>query len=123
MMTFNEAVSDPRRPLSLTPREWMYAVEAELAQENDLVDKTVSRIATAQDTPPEDSGTGIEKIDMGIDMMVEAVKLMNSGILDANMADLDPKVRTAVEKIRDLLETAIEPYLMDIVKLSDSMDE
>ena len=32
-MTFEEAVADPKRPLSLTPREWMYSVEASIAEE------------------------------------------------------------------------------------------
>ena len=59
---------------------------------------------------------------MGIDMMVEAVKLMNSGLQDASMTDFPPEVRKNVDEIKNLLATAIEPYLVDIVKFSDALD-
>lgn len=135
-MTFEEAAMDPRRPLSLTPREWMYSVEATLAEENELTDGVASRLLSAKKAAPpkegettagspiaEDSGTGLEKIDMGIDQLVQGCKLIESGLLDARMADLKPTARKAVETIRDLLETAIEPYLVDIINASDSLDE
>ena len=120
-MTFEEAVMDPNRPLSLTPREWMYSVEATLAEENELVDKVASRIAKEEDKPEPE--TGLEKIDMGIDQMVQGVRLVQSGIQDSRMVDLEPKTRKAVEKIKDLLETAIAPYLADIINYSDTMEE
>lgn len=120
-MTFEEAVMDPNRPLSLTPREWMYSVEASLAEENELVDKVASRIAKEEDKPEPE--TGLEKIDMGIDQMVQGVRLMQSGIQDSRMVDLEPKTRKAIEKIKDLLETAIAPYLADIINYSDTMEE
>jgi len=120
-MTFEEAVMDPNRPLSLTPREWMYSVEASLAEENELVDKVASRIAKEEDKPEPE--TGLEKIDMGIDQMVQGVRLVQSGIQDSRMVDLEPKTRKAIEKIKDLLETAIAPYLADIINYSDTMEE
>lgn len=120
-MTFEEAVMDPNRPLSLTPREWMYSVEATLAEENELVDKVASRIAKEEDKPEPE--TGLEKIDMGIDQMVQGVRLVQSGIQDSRMVDLEPKTRKAIEKIKDLLETAIAPYLADIINYSDTMEE
>lgn len=120
-MTFEEAVMDPNRPLSLTPREWMYSVEASLAEENELVDKVASRIAKEEDKPEPE--TGLEKIDMGIDQMVQGVRLVQSGIQDSRMVDLEPKTRKAIENIKDLLETAIAPYLADIINYSDTMEE
>ena len=120
-MTFEEAVMDPNRPLSLTPREWMYSVEASLAEENELVDKVASRIAKEEDKPEPE--TGLEKIDMGIDQMVQGVRLVQSGIQDSRMVDLEPNTRKAIEKIKDLLETAIAPYLADIINYSDTMEE
>ena len=120
-MTFEEAVMDPNRPLSLTPREWMYSVEASLAEENELVDKVASRSAKEEDKPEPE--TGLEKIDMGIDQMVQGVRLVQSGIQDSRMVDLEPKTRKAIEKIKDLLETAIAPYLADIINYSDTLEE
>ena len=120
-MTFEEAVFDPQRPLSLTPREWMYSVEASLAEEEELTDKAAIRIAK-QEEKPEPSDTGLEKVDMGIDQLVQGVELITSGLQDSRMVDLDPKTRKVLEKIKDLVETAISPYLVDIIKESDSLD-
>lgn len=120
-MTFEEAIFDPQRPLSLTPREWMYSVEASLAEEEELTDKTAIRIAK-QEEKPEPSDTGLEKVDMGIDQLVQGVELITSGLQDSRMVDLDPKTRKVLEKIKDLVETAISPYLVDIIKESDSLD-
>ena len=114
-MTFEEAVFDPQRPLSLTPREWMYSVEASLAEEEELTDKAAMRIAK-QEEKPEPSDTGLEKVDMGIDQLVQGVELITSGLQDSRMVDLDPKTRKVLEKIKDLVETAISPYLVDIIK-------
>lgn len=122
-MTFEEAAQDPRRPLSLTPREWMYSVEASLAEEEELVEKGAKRIASEQNTSlPSRSGTGIEKIDLGIDQMVQAVQVIQSGLMESRMADLLPAERRAIETIRDIIETAIEPYLLDIIRASDSIE-
>lgn len=120
-MTFEEAIMDPQRPLSLTPREWMCSVEASLAEEEELTDKVAIRIAK-QEERPVPSDTGLEKVDMGIDQLVQGVELIMSGLQDARMSDLDPKTRRVMEKIKDLIETAISPYLVDIIKASDSLE-
>lgn len=120
-MTFEEAIMDPQRPLSLTPREWMCSVEASLAEEEELTDKAAIRIAK-QEERPVPSDTGLEKVDMGIDQLVQGVELIMSGLQDARMSDLDPKTRRVMEKIKDLIETAISPYLVDIIKASDSLE-
>ncbi len=120
-MTFEEAIMDPNRPLSLTPREWMYSVEASLAEEDELVSKAALRIAKEESAPEPE--TGLEKIDMGIDQMVQAVQLIQSGIQDARMTDMESATRRAVEKIRDLLETAVAPYLADMITCSDSLED
>lgn len=120
-MTFEEAIMDPQRPLSLTPREWMCSVEASLAEEEELTDKAAIRIAK-QEERPVPSDTGLEKVDMGIDQLVQGVELIMSGLQDARMTDLDPKTRRAMEKIKDLVETAISPYLVDMIKASDSLE-
>lgn len=128
-MTFEEAARDPRRPLSLTPREWMFSVEASLAEEEELTERAAQRIAAKrkestdeEQALPEDSGTGLEKIDMGIDQLVSGCKLMDAGLREAKMVDMPPKTRRVVDKIEELLQTAIEPYLVDIIKESDSLE-
>ena len=128
-MTFEEAVRDPRRPLSLTPMEWMYSVEAKLNEEAELTEKTARRLMTAKkenqnedEELPERSGTGVESIDLGIDQLVSGCKLIDAGLKETEMVDMAPKVRKIVNEIKDIMETAIEPYLVDIIKLSDKLD-
>ena len=43
-MTWEEALRDPRRPLSLSPRDWMLSVEAELEEESSLTEGSIQRI-------------------------------------------------------------------------------
>ena len=110
-MTFEEAVNDPRRPLSLTPREWMYSVEASLAEEEELVDGTIRRVASRKEAStkepvvsgPKPSGTGVEAIDLGLDQLVSGCRLVQRGIEESQMADLPPEMRKPIENIRDLL--------------------
>ena len=126
-MTFEEAARDPSRPLSLTPREWMYSIEAKLEEEEELTERAARRIAEKKkeneeaELPP-DSGTGIEKIDMGLDQIVSGCKIIAAGLREATFVDMEPKMRKHVDKIKDLLETAIEPDLVDMIKESNELD-
>ena len=101
-MTFEEAAKDPRRPLSLSPLEWMYSVEAKLNEEEELTERAAKRIAAAKkenkdenkdDALPEDSGTGVEKIDIGIDQLVSGCKIIDAGLREATFIDMEPKMR------------------------------
>ena len=127
-MTFEEAAKDPRRPLSLSPLEWMYSVEAKLNEEEELTERATKRIAAAkkenqkEDELPEDSGTGVEKIDLGIDQLVSGCRIIDAGLREASLVDMEPKMRKCIDKIKDLMETAIEPYLVDIIMESNKLD-
>lgn len=128
-MTLNEAIQDPKRPLSINPMEWMLAVEADLAEEEELTKKVAERIATKNkkdnDTVPQKDLviTGVETIDMGIDQIIQGIKLVYSGIENSDRADMKPKLRKTVNEIKDLMDTAVVPYMKDVVELSDSFEE
>lgn len=128
-MTLNEAIQDPKRPLSINPMEWMLAVEADLAEEEELTKKVAERIATQNKkndnvVPQKDlSITGVETIDMGIDQIIQGIKLVYSGIENSDRADMKPKLRKTVNEIKDLMNTAVVPYMKDVVELSDSFEE
>ena len=126
-MTLNDAIFDPKRPLSITPSEWMMSVEASLAEEEELTKKSVQRIAKKEksnSTPQKDFMlSGIQTIDIGIDQIVQGIKIVYSGLEDTNKADLKPTFRKAVSKIKDLMDTAIVPYMKDIVNCSDELED
>lgn len=120
-MSFKQAVEDPNRPLSITPREWMYAVQAQLQEQNQLVDQTINRIASQQKKKKVQVQDGMEKIQIGIDQIVSGIKIVNQGLIDANIADLKPMQRKIVDKVKQLLETAIQPYMVDMIEQMDKL--
>ena len=129
-MTLNEAIQDPKRPLSINPMEWMMAVEADLAEDEELTTKVAERIAAKKSKKSDEEEqkkdlavTGIETIDMGIDQIIQGIKLVYSGLNDSDKANMTPKLRKAVNDIKDLMDTAIVPYMKDVAELSDSFEE
>ena len=127
-MTLNQAILDPKRPLSVTPKEWMMSVEASLAEEEELTKKTAQRMIQAkksEDKPIKRDlmVQGIQTIDLGLDQIVQGIKLVYSGFDDTTNADLTPKYRKAINQIKDLMDTAIVPYMKDIVQLSDELED
>lgn len=121
VMTFQQAALDPNRPSSIHPREWMYAVQAQMAKEKQLVDNTVIRLAVQQNKDIK-SIDGLEKIQIGVDQIVEGIKIVSQGLLDAEIANLNPQEREIVNKVKDLIETALSPYTVDIIEELDKLE-
>ena len=124
-MTFQEAAMDPNRPLSITPREWMYSVEASLAEDEQLTNGTAKRIVASEKgvSVVEDVNVdGLEKIDLGVDQIIQGIKILYRGIEAAKEANLRPLERKIVDKVKDLVDTAISPYMSDIIKELDGLD-
>lgn len=128
-MTLNEAIFDPKRPLSITPSEWMMSAQANLAEEQELTKKSTQRIIQAKkeksnSTPKKDFMiSGIQTIDIGIDQIIQGIKIVYSGFDDTDKADLFPAFRKAVSKIKDLMDTAIVPYMKDVVDYSNELED
>lgn len=127
-MTLNDAIKDPERPLSINPMEWMLAVEANLAEEEELTKKVAKRISSKNDNENKEEKkdltiVGIETIDMGIDQIIQGIKLVYSGLKESEKADMTPQMRKSVNIIKDLMDTAIVPYMKDIAEQSDSFEE
>lgn len=123
-MRFEEAVNDKSRPLSITPREWMMSVEASLAEEEELTEKAVNRIAgkDKKDEQSTSSGDGVEKIDIGVDQIIQGIKICYAGLSEAERANLPPELRKIINKVKDLMDTAISPYMLDVIDALDKMD-
>lgn len=125
-MTINEAIVDPKRPLSIAPQEWMLAVEAKLAEDEELTDKAAQRVIAAkkgeEPTKPLDV-SAIEKMDAGIDQLVQGCKILMSAMDELKRLNLEPHQRKSVEKINDLTNNAIGPYLVEIIQASQEFEE
>ena len=118
-MTFEEAVRDPNRPLSCSPTEWMYAVAAELAEEEDLASPGGTEMPRLDGNSVKDWPV---KLNLGIDLLYQGTMAMRSALVVAGRDDLAPDMRNCVNEIERMLSGAIEPYLADIMTLSDKME-
>ena len=121
-MTFQEAAIDPNRPLSITPREWMYSVEASLAEEEKLINESAKRIASDITEKEVSNIDGLEKMDLAVDQIIQGIKILYAGIDEAKTANLKPLERKIVNNVKDLLDTAITPYMVDIIKELDGLE-
>lgn len=122
VMTFQQAALDPNRPLSITPRQWMYAVQAQMATQNELVDNTITRIAS-QKKQVITGDNCFQKIQLGLDQIVSGIKIMLQGLNDAKIVDLRPNQRAIANKVQDLVQTALSPYTVDIIEQLDKLQE
>ena len=122
-MTLDEAIKDPKRPLSMSPRDWMLSVEAELVEDNDLTNGTVERLVPEQQEVSESTKkeNGWLKIDLGIDQIIEGCKILEKGIFEVNRMDLNKSQRTSIDYIDDIYRSAIIPYMAEIVNESEKI--
>lgn len=122
-MTIEEAIKDPKRPLSISPRDWALSIDAELEEENELIDKSSERIASEQKEASfsHSKESGWEKIDIGIDQIIQGCQILEKGIWEANMKNLSPECRSILDTIKDIFQSAIVPYIADIVQESEKI--
>lgn len=118
-LTIADAISDPDRPLSMAPEQWLSELKQRRGSFKEAVDSEPGKIS--DDMPPDEKA--LVQIDMGIDSMIAGIKNLQEGLDALKKVDLDPKERAVADKIRDLLETAVAPYTADIVKELDSLEE
>lgn len=123
MTDINSAISDPNRPLSIPPREWMASVQASLAEDTDLTDNVIKRITREKSDGKDHTPTDVEVIDMGIDQIIQGIRIVYEGLKQAERIDVSPQMREAINKIKDLMDTAVTPYMKDICDLSDKFEE
>lgn len=124
-MNINEAITDPQRPLSITPKEWMMSVEASLAEEKELTENVITRIAKEEKNEGKKDLmlSGVETMDMGIDQIVQGIKIVYEGLKKTDKANMNPNMRKSIEKIKDLMDTAVVPYIKDICELSETFED
>ena len=122
-MTIEEAIKDPKRPLSISPRDWALSMDAELEEENELIEKSSERIASEQkdESFAHSKESGWEKIDIGIDQIIQGCQILEKGIWEANMKNLSPECRSILDAIKDIFQSAIVPYMADIVQESEKI--
>lgn len=116
-MDLNEAIKDPNRPLNIKPTDWILQTERNLQalEKNKIIVASVEKDIK--------DGNSIAVIDNGVDMIVQGIHVVLDGLNMSKRVDLNIKDRAVIEKIKDLIETAIVPYTSDIIKELDYFDK
>ena len=119
-MTLQEAMVDPNRPLSMTPREWMQYEEAKEQEEVEDIDQTAKGIYAEEEGIPEeraDSEVGAEeKLEVGMEQMVLGCRIAIRALNELSRKDVSIRDRKAYDGISEIVNRAIAPYLADMMK-------
>ena len=119
-MTLQEAMVDPNRPLSMTPREWMQYEEAKEQEEVENIDQTAKEIYAEEEGVPEEQTDlefgSKEKLEIGIEQMVLGCRIAIRALNELSRKDVSIKDRKAYDGISEIVNHAIAPYLADMMK-------
>lgn len=120
-MNYEDAINDPTRPLSVPPNEWMQrrGSKNSAVETVKISEEIVANVKTAK---IEGESTGIEELDMGIDSIINGIEQMQTGFKKLEGVEMDESERTAINKAKDLIDTAIAPYMADIVEELDKLE-
>ena len=124
-MTFQEAVKDPNRPLSMTPQEWMQYEEARDVEEAEVVDQTAKTIYEEEFVAEGESDREFgseEKLEVGIQQMVLGFRAAMRALNELSRKNATQKERNAYNGMSDIVNRAIAPYLADMMKFRKDLN-
>ena len=115
-----EAMVDPNRPLSMTPREWMQYEEAKEQEEVENIDQTAKEIYAEEEGVSEEQTDlefgSEEKLEIGIEQMVLGCRIAIRALNELSRKDVSIRDRKAYDGISEIVNRAIAPYLADMMK-------
>lgn len=114
-MTIEEAISDPGRPLSVPPGEWVQYSEAREAEEKQLVDDEAVRLV-AEGEGAERPVSAAERLDIGIEQMVLGCKMAIRALHSLERENAGVAERDFYNAVSDVVFNALAPYLADILR-------
>lgn len=124
-MTFQEAIKDPNRPLSMTPQEWMQYEEARDVEEAEVVDQTAKTIYEEEFVADGESDREFgseEKLEVGIQQMVLGCRAAMRALNELSRKNATQKERNAYNGMSDIVNRAIAPYLADMMKFRKDLN-
>ena len=123
-MTFQEALSDPNRPLSMTPKEWMQYEEAKEKEEEENVEGAAKELYVEEIGPLPEDGEALPeaKLELGIEQMVLGCRIAMRALNELQRKDVAVKERKAYDGISEIVDRAIAPYLADMMKFRKELE-
>jgi hypothetical protein len=114
-MTFQEAIKDPNRPLSMTPQEWMQYEEAKENEEVEVVDQTSKQLYVQEMEVPEEQADeefdAVAKLEIGIEQMVLGCRIALRALNELGRQDVMDDTRLLLnhlEEMKDALKNIRE---------------
>jgi len=107
-MNLIQAINDPERPLSMSPNKWIKEAKTRrgsLVASEPIIKETIEPII---------------ELENSIDGMIVNLKQFYDVYNDNVFTDKEQLILT---KIKDLFDTAITPYLSDIVEEIDKLED
>lgn len=104
-----DSIFDPERPLNISPEKW------------DSI-KQKREQALKDSYPAVDEMDPLTKLDNALDGIIQYVRLFNASISEIDINQLPADDGARVIKAKDLMDTAIMPYLADIVREIDGLE-
>ncbi len=115
-MDLDEATNDSERPLSVPPDVWL-----ELKQRRgSIVAKVVESAKVPPASPDEEA---MVKVEMSVDAILASLKDLYDNLNYLKGVKLDPSEKEVYDKVLDLVDTAVVPYMTDIVEALDNLDK
>lgn len=126
-MTFQEAIKDPNRPLSMTPQEWMQYEEAKENEEVEVVDQTSKQLYVQEMEVPEEQADeefdAVAKLEIGIEQMVLGCRIAMRALNELGRQDVSKEDRKAYDGMAEIVNFAIAPYLADMMKYRKELNK
>jgi hypothetical protein len=126
-MTFQEAIKDPNRPLSMTPQEWMQYEEAKENEEVEVVDQTSKQLYVQEMEVPEEQADeefdAVAKLEIGIEQMVLGCRIALRALNELGRQDVSKEDRKAYDGMAEIVNFAIAPYLADMMKYRKELNK
>ena len=126
-MTFQEAIKDPNRPLSMTPQEWMQYEEAKENEEVEVVDQTSKQLYVQEMEVSEEQADeefdAVAKLEIGIEQMVLGCRIALRALNELGRQDVSKEDRKAYDGMAEIVNFAIAPYLADMMKYRKELNK
>lgn len=104
-----DSIFDPERPLNIPPDKWS---EIKAKRQKALEDSY----------PSVDEMDPLTKLDNALDGIIQYVRLFNESVSQMDVNQLPPEDGARIIRAKDLMDTAVMPYLADIVKEIDGLE-
>jgi hypothetical protein len=114
-----DAMNDSERPLTVPPDEWVMKMK----QRRGSAKSGESKVAVDESKKDQSDEEKIARVDSAVDGIISGIREFYDALALLKRTKLTPKERSVFTKVTDLLDTAVSPYVSDIVKELDKLEE